>query len=153
MKPGILYGFHAVTVRLKTAPESVIEVHVDAARRDARMRGFVERAQAAGARIIDSDDARRIDCGKLYNAPISPDAKLNLTVGEKRRLGAEGKASQRLSKLALRQIRKQDSNVRRMDNKVRISFNLACIRMVIVNPVTVQRNRRETEQVNGSGGE
>jgi 23S rRNA (guanosine2251-2'-O)-methyltransferase len=58
MKPGILYGFHAVTVRLKTAPESVIEVHVDATRRDARMRGFVERAQAGSARIIDSDDER-----------------------------------------------------------------------------------------------
>jgi 23S rRNA (guanosine2251-2'-O)-methyltransferase len=58
MKPGILYGFHAVTVRLKTAPESVLEVHVDTTRRDARMRGFVERAQAAGAKIVDSDDAR-----------------------------------------------------------------------------------------------
>jgi 23S rRNA (guanosine2251-2'-O)-methyltransferase len=58
MKPGILYGFHAVTVRLKTAPESVLEVHVDTTRRDARMRGFVERAQEAGAKIIDSDEAR-----------------------------------------------------------------------------------------------
>jgi 23S rRNA (guanosine2251-2'-O)-methyltransferase len=62
MKPGILYGFHAVTVRLKTAPESVLEVHVDSSRRDARMRGFVDRAQAAGAKIVDSDDAR---LGKL----------------------------------------------------------------------------------------
>ena len=59
MKPGsVLYGFHAVTVRLKTAPESVIEVFVDATRRDARMRQFVERAQAAGAKIVDSDDQR-----------------------------------------------------------------------------------------------
>ncbi len=53
----VLFGFHAVTVRLKTAPESVIEVHVDASRRDARMRQFVERAQAAGVRLVDSDDA------------------------------------------------------------------------------------------------
>jgi 23S rRNA (guanosine2251-2'-O)-methyltransferase len=53
-----LFGFHAVTVRLKTAPRSVLEVHVDAARRDARMRQFVERAAAAGARIIESDDQR-----------------------------------------------------------------------------------------------
>lgn len=58
MKPAILYGFHAVTVRLKSAPESVLEVHVDASRRDARMRSFVERAREAGARIVDSDDAR-----------------------------------------------------------------------------------------------
>ena len=53
----VLFGFHAVTVRLKTAPESVIEIHVDASRRDARMRQFIERAQAAGARLVDSDDA------------------------------------------------------------------------------------------------
>ena len=52
----VLFGFHAVTVRLKTAPESVIEVHIDVSRRDARMRQFVERAQAAGVRLVDSDD-------------------------------------------------------------------------------------------------
>jgi 23S rRNA (guanosine2251-2'-O)-methyltransferase len=54
----LLFGFHAVTVRLKTAPRSVREVHVDAARRDQRMRQFVERATAAGARLVESDDAR-----------------------------------------------------------------------------------------------
>jgi len=58
MKPGILFGFHAVTVRLKTASDSVLEVHVDATRRDARMRQFVERVRAAGAKIVDSDDER-----------------------------------------------------------------------------------------------
>lgn len=56
--PKVLFGFHAVTVRLKTAPESVLEVHVDATRRDARMRQFVERAQAAGAKLVDSDGER-----------------------------------------------------------------------------------------------
>ena len=54
----LLFGFHAVTVRLKTAPKSVLEVHVDATRRDARMRQFVARAQEAGARLVDSDDER-----------------------------------------------------------------------------------------------
>ncbi|MFM7505091.1 MAG: TrmH family RNA methyltransferase, partial [Rubrivivax sp.] len=54
----VLFGFHAVTVRLKTAPETVDEVHVDATRRDARMRQFRERAAAAGVRVIDSDGAR-----------------------------------------------------------------------------------------------
>jgi 23S rRNA (guanosine2251-2'-O)-methyltransferase len=58
MSNKILFGFHAVTVRLKTAPRSVIEIHVDADRRDQRMRQFVERAQEAGVRVIDSDDAR-----------------------------------------------------------------------------------------------
>jgi 23S rRNA (guanosine2251-2'-O)-methyltransferase len=54
----ILFGFHAVTVRLKTAPDSVVELHVDATRRDARMKQFVARAQEAGAKMVDSDDAR-----------------------------------------------------------------------------------------------
>ena len=54
----VLFGFHAVTVRLKTAPSSVTEVHVDATRRDARMRQFVDRVQAAGVKLVDSDDAR-----------------------------------------------------------------------------------------------
>ena len=56
--PKILFGFHAVTVRLKTAPQSIVEIHVDATRRDQRMRQFVERANEAGARLIDSDDER-----------------------------------------------------------------------------------------------
>jgi 23S rRNA (guanosine2251-2'-O)-methyltransferase len=54
----VLFGFHAVTVRLKTAPQSVDEVHVDTTRRDARMRQFRERALAAGVRVIDSDGTR-----------------------------------------------------------------------------------------------
>lgn len=58
MSAKVLFGFHAVTVRLKTAPESVLEVHVDASRRDARMRQFVERAVAAGAKIVESDGER-----------------------------------------------------------------------------------------------
>lgn len=58
MSSKVLFGFHAVTVRLKTTPASVAEIHVDSARRDARMRQFVERARDAGVQIIDSDDAR-----------------------------------------------------------------------------------------------
>ncbi|MEK8050823.1 23S rRNA (guanosine(2251)-2'-O)-methyltransferase RlmB [Ideonella sp. DXS22W] len=66
MSAQVLFGFHAVTVRLKTAPQSIVEIHVDASRRDARMRQFVERAQAAGAKIVDSDDGRLI---KLAGSP------------------------------------------------------------------------------------
>jgi len=58
MSTKVLFGFHAVTVRLKTAPQSVTEIHVDATRRDARMRQFVERAREAGAKIVDSDGER-----------------------------------------------------------------------------------------------
>jgi 23S rRNA (guanosine2251-2'-O)-methyltransferase len=57
MAAKVLYGFHAVGVRLKTAPDSVIEVHVDATRRDARMRQFVQRVRDAGIEVVDSDDA------------------------------------------------------------------------------------------------
>jgi 23S rRNA (guanosine2251-2'-O)-methyltransferase len=58
MSAKILFGFHAVTVRLKTAPQTVLDVHVDPTRRDQRMRQFVERAREAGAKVIDSDDQR-----------------------------------------------------------------------------------------------
>ena len=58
MSTKILFGFHAVTVRLKTAPESIAEIHVDTTRRDARMRQFVQRARDAGAQVLDSDTTR-----------------------------------------------------------------------------------------------
>jgi 23S rRNA (guanosine2251-2'-O)-methyltransferase len=54
----VLFGFHAVTVRLKTAPDSVVEVHLDTQRRDARMRTFAQRVTEAGAKLVDSDDTR-----------------------------------------------------------------------------------------------
>jgi 23S rRNA (guanosine2251-2'-O)-methyltransferase len=64
MTSKILFGFHAVTVRLKSAPKSVHEIHVDTTRRDQRMRQFVERAKEAGVRLVDSDDERlRKLCG------------------------------------------------------------------------------------------
>ncbi len=50
-----LFGFHAVGVRLRTAPRSVMEIHFDASRRDARMRQFLERAAEAGVRVLESD--------------------------------------------------------------------------------------------------
>jgi 23S rRNA (guanosine2251-2'-O)-methyltransferase len=54
----IVFGFHAVGVRLRTAPQSIVELHVDASRRDARMRQFMERASDAGVRLIESDGLR-----------------------------------------------------------------------------------------------
>ncbi len=56
--PKVLFGFHAVGVRLKTAPASVIEVYYDASRRDARMRQFLDRAREAGVRLIEADGLR-----------------------------------------------------------------------------------------------
>lgn len=54
----ILFGFHAVGVRLKTAPKSIIEIHFESSRRDARMRQFLDRAREGGARLIESDGLR-----------------------------------------------------------------------------------------------
>jgi len=56
MSTKVLFGFHAVTVRLKTAPASILEVHIDASRRDARMRQFVARVQEAGSKLVESTD-------------------------------------------------------------------------------------------------
>ncbi|HYF19174.1 MAG TPA: 23S rRNA (guanosine(2251)-2'-O)-methyltransferase RlmB [Ramlibacter sp.] len=54
----VLFGFHAVGVRLKTAPGSVVEVYYEATRKDARMRQFLERAREAGVRLIEADGLR-----------------------------------------------------------------------------------------------
>ena len=54
----LLFGFHAVSVRLKVAPKSIRELYVDATRRDQRMRQFLAKAAEAGLEIIDTDDDR-----------------------------------------------------------------------------------------------
>lgn len=56
--PKVLFGFHAVGVRLKTAPQSIVEIYYEPTRRDARMRQFLERAREAGARLIEADGLR-----------------------------------------------------------------------------------------------
>ncbi|MFL6695794.1 MAG: 23S rRNA (guanosine(2251)-2'-O)-methyltransferase RlmB [Vitreoscilla sp.] len=58
MTARVLFGFHAITVRMKTAPKSVIELHVEANRRDARMRSFVDRAREADIKIVETDGER-----------------------------------------------------------------------------------------------
>ncbi len=56
--PKVLFGFHAVGVRLKVAPQSIVEVYFESTRRDARMRQFIERAKEAGVRLIEADGLR-----------------------------------------------------------------------------------------------
>jgi len=56
--PKVLFGFHAVGVRLKTAPASIVEIYFDATRRDQRMRQFLDRARETGARLIEADSLR-----------------------------------------------------------------------------------------------
>ena len=58
MSQKLLFGFHAVTVRLKVAPQSIRELHVDASRQDQRMKQFLAKVEEAGLRAIESDDDR-----------------------------------------------------------------------------------------------
>ena len=54
----ILFGFHAVGVRLKTAPQSIVEIYFEPTRRDARMRQFLDRVAESGVRLIEADGLR-----------------------------------------------------------------------------------------------
>ena len=54
----VLFGFHAVTVRLRTRPASIHALYMASARQDARARDIAARAQSAGIAIHAVDDAR-----------------------------------------------------------------------------------------------
>ncbi len=54
----VLFGFHAVGVRLKTAPLSIVEIYFEPSRRDARMRQFIDRVKEANVRLIEADGMR-----------------------------------------------------------------------------------------------
>jgi 23S rRNA (guanosine2251-2'-O)-methyltransferase len=56
--PKVLFGFHAVGVRLKTAPASIVEIYADPSRKDARMRQFLARTRESGVRVIEADGLR-----------------------------------------------------------------------------------------------
>ena len=55
-----LFGFHALTARLRQHADSVEEIYIDAARHDPRARELGARAAAAGIRV-HAVDAARID--------------------------------------------------------------------------------------------
>ncbi|MGI9024245.1 MAG: 23S rRNA (guanosine(2251)-2'-O)-methyltransferase RlmB [Burkholderiaceae bacterium] len=63
-RPRALFGFHAVAARLRHDGASVRELYVDAARRDARMKSLIARAEEGGIKAI-AVDAHRLDglCG------------------------------------------------------------------------------------------
>ncbi|HTN67241.1 MAG TPA: 23S rRNA (guanosine(2251)-2'-O)-methyltransferase RlmB [Burkholderiaceae bacterium] len=58
MKSKMIFGFHAVTARLRHEASSVEEIYVDAGRHDRRMQELLRAAQAANVRIIQADDQR-----------------------------------------------------------------------------------------------
>ena len=73
--PKVLFGFHAVGVRLKTAPQSIVEIYFESTRRDARMRQLIEdNISLASTRrtvpiIVEANGERSADGGwALYLA-------------------------------------------------------------------------------------
>jgi 23S rRNA (guanosine2251-2'-O)-methyltransferase len=54
----VVVGFHAVGARLRHAADSIETLYFDAQRRDARMRQLLDRAHAAGVRVIEADPRR-----------------------------------------------------------------------------------------------
>jgi 23S rRNA (guanosine2251-2'-O)-methyltransferase len=58
MKNKMIFGFHAVTARLRHDASSVEEIYIDAARHDRRMQELIRAAEAVKVRIIHADDQR-----------------------------------------------------------------------------------------------
>jgi 23S rRNA (guanosine2251-2'-O)-methyltransferase len=58
MKSKLIFGFHAVTSRLRHEASSVEEIYVDAERHDRRMQDLIRVAKEASVRIILADDQR-----------------------------------------------------------------------------------------------
>lgn len=58
MKSKTIFGFHAVTARLRHDASSVEEIYVDAERHDRRMQELLRAAKEAGARVVQADDQR-----------------------------------------------------------------------------------------------
>ncbi len=67
----VLFGFHAVGVRLRVAPQSVCTVYVDASRRDARMQNLTKQAQQAGCDCVGVTSLRLSQlCGSLKHQGV-----------------------------------------------------------------------------------
>jgi 23S rRNA (guanosine2251-2'-O)-methyltransferase len=58
MKSKMIFGFHAVTSRIRHEASSVEEIYVDSDRSDRRMQELIHAAKSAGIRIIQADDQR-----------------------------------------------------------------------------------------------
>lgn len=58
MKSRMIFGFHAVTSRLRHEASSVEEIYVDASRDDRRMQELLRAAKAVNVRVIQADDVR-----------------------------------------------------------------------------------------------
>jgi len=60
MSSRLIYGFHAVTAKLRHDPESVKEILFDATRQDARLRDLLKHAELQDVRVL-AVDGKRLD--------------------------------------------------------------------------------------------
>ncbi|TFW10590.1 23S rRNA (guanosine(2251)-2'-O)-methyltransferase RlmB [Oxalobacteraceae bacterium OM1] len=58
MKSKLIFGFHAVTARMRHDASSIQEIYVDASRHDRRMHDLLKAAEAAKVRIIQAEGGR-----------------------------------------------------------------------------------------------
>jgi 23S rRNA (guanosine2251-2'-O)-methyltransferase len=58
MKSKFIFGFHAVTARLRHEASSVEEIYVDSGRQDRRMLELISASKGAGVRVIPVDELR-----------------------------------------------------------------------------------------------
>lgn len=58
MSSRLIYGFHAITAKLRHDPESVKEILVDATRQDARARDLLTHAELQGVRVLVVESQR-----------------------------------------------------------------------------------------------
>jgi len=76
----VLAGFHAVTARLRAAPDSIDAIYIDARRRDGRMQQLQQRAREAGVKLVAAD-AERLR-GLAGDAPHQGVVALAADIGE-----------------------------------------------------------------------
>ena len=80
MKSKMIFGFHAVTARLRHEASSVEEIYVDASRVDRRMQDLINMAKSFNVRIIQVDDQRmdRIVGTRRHQGVIAMAGELSL---------------------------------------------------------------------------
>ena len=60
MSSRLIYGFHAVTAKLRHDPDSVKEILIDATRQDGRARDLLKHAELQGVKVV-ATDGKRLD--------------------------------------------------------------------------------------------
>lgn len=61
MSSRLIYGFHAITAKLRQDPESLREILIDASRQDARMRDLLSHAELQAVKVIMAETKRLDD--------------------------------------------------------------------------------------------